>query len=188
MKQLYFTTSEDWRKWLDRNYDQENEVWLVFFKKETGEPTLEYEAAVEEALCFGWIDSIIKKIDEKKYVRKFTPRKDSSNWSESNKKRIAKLLKNNRMSAPGLAKIKAAKQSGRWEKSDRPKIQFDIPQEFQSALDQNSKAKKNFDQLSPTYQKQFIGWIVVAKREETRERRINESILLLEKAQKLGLK
>lgn len=188
MKQLYFKTSDDWREWLKSNHDKEQEVWLIFFKKETGEPSIEYESAVEDALCFGWIDSIIKKIDEKKYARKFTPRKDSSKWSELNKKRIAKLIKNNRMTEIGLAKIETAKKNGQWDKPDRPNIQFDVPKEFQSALNQNKKAKENFNQLAPTYQKQYIGWIIVAKRQETKERRIRESIDLLEKGQKLGLR
>lgn len=188
MKQLYFKTSDNWRNWLASNHDKENEVWLIFFKKETGEPSIEYESAVEEALCFGWIDSIIKKIDEKRYARKFTPRKDSSKWSELNKKRVAKLIKDNRMTEMGLAKIETAKRNGCWDKQNRPNIQFDIPKEFQSALNQNKKARENFNQLSPTCQKQYIGWIVVAKRQETKERRIKESIDLLEKGQKLGLR
>lgn len=188
MEQLYFKTSDDWREWLTGNHDREEGVWMIFFKKETGESCIEYEAAVEEALCFGWIDSIIKKIDTKKYVRKFTPRRDSSKWSGLNKKRIAKLIKENRMTEIGMEKIKAAKKSGLWDKPDRPVIRFDIPEEFQSALNRNKKAKEYFDQLSPTYRKQFIGWIVVAKRQETKERRIRESIELLEKGQKLGLK
>ena len=96
MKQLYFENSKDWRKWLKNNYEKETEVWLIFYKKESGYPTIEYEFAVEEALCYGWIDSIIKKIDNIRYARKFTPRKNNSKWSESNKTRTAKLIKDNR--------------------------------------------------------------------------------------------
>ncbi len=188
MKQLYLKTAYEWREWLHNNHDKETEVWLIFFKKETGEPSIEYESAVEEALCFGWIDSIIKKIDDEKYARKFTPRKDSSKWSELNKKRVARLIENNRMTEIGMAKIESAKSNGQWDKPDRPNIQFEIPKEFQVALDQNRKAKENYEQLAPTYQKQYIGWIVVAKRQETKEKRIKESIELLEKGKKLGLK
>ena len=83
--QLYFKTSDEWRQWLKSHHDKENEVWLIFYKKGTGKPSMEYEASVEEALCFGWIDSIIKKINDEIYVRKFTPRKDNSLWSELNK-------------------------------------------------------------------------------------------------------
>lgn len=188
MRQLYFKTSDDWRKWLKSNHDKENEVWLIFFRKEVGKPSIEYESAVEEALCFGWIDSIIKKIDKEKYVRKFTPRKDRSKWSELNKERVARLIKNNRMTEIGLVKVEIAKSDGQWDKPDRPNIQFDIPNKFQTTLNQNRKAKENFDQLAPTYQKQYIGWIVIAKGQETKERRIRESIELLEKGEKLGLK
>ena len=188
MKQLYFKTSDSWREWLVRNHDKEKGVWLTFFKKKTGEPSIEYESAVEEALCFGWIDSIIKKIDESKYVRKFTPRNESSQWSELNKKRVARLIKANRMASTGLEKIEAAKRDGRWANTGRPDILYNIPEEFQSALNRNKKAKTYFDQLSLTNQKQYIGWIVVAKRQETRARRIRESVDLLEKGQKLGLR
>lgn len=188
MQQIYFKTSAAWREWLQNNHDKTNGVWLLFFKKGTGKSSIEYEVAVEEALCFGWIDSIIKKIDDEKYVRKFTPRKDKSKWSELNKKRVEKLIQDNRMTEIGLAKIETAKRNGQWDKPDRPNIQFDIPKEFQAALGQNRKAREHFDQLAPTYQKQYIGWIAIAKRPETKEKRIKEAIDLLEKGQKLGLR
>jgi len=149
---------------------------------------MEYGKAVEEALCFGWIDSIIKKIDDEKYARKFTPRKDNSKWSELNKRRVEKLIKDNRMTKSGLAKIEFARQSGQWNKPDRPAIPFDIPKDFKTALDKNKKARENFNQLAPSYQKQFIGWIAIAKRKETKEKRIKEAIDLLKNGQKLGLK
>ena len=188
MKQLYFKTSDEWREWLKNNHNKENELWLIFFKKETGELTLDYESAVEEALCFGWIDSIIKKLDDKRFLRKFTPRKERSKWSDSNKKRVAKLIKNNRMTEIGLAKITAAKESGIWDISDRPDIKFEAPEDFQSALYQNEKARDHFNKMATTYQKQYIGWIVVAKQQKTKEKRIQESIKRLEKGEKLGLK
>ncbi len=188
MGQVYFKTSAEWREWLKNNHNKTNEVWLIFFKKATGKPSIEYEAAVEEALCFGWIDSLIKRIDNEKYIRKFTPRKDNSKWSESNKRRVEKLIKENRMTAIGLEKIEIAKHTGQWDKPDRPDIQFDLSQEFQRALAQNKKARDNFERLAPTYQKQYIGWVAVAKRQKTKEKRIKESLELLEKGQKLGLK
>ena len=93
MKQLYVTNRDEWRDWLSRHHATETEVWLIFYKKETCKPTIFYEAAIEEALCFGWIDSIIKKIDATRYARKFTPRKDNSKWSALNKKRAKKMIK-----------------------------------------------------------------------------------------------
>lgn len=147
-----------------------------------------YDEAVEEALCFGWIDSIIKKLDGTRYCRKFTPRKLNSKWSALNKERVARLIRERKMTASGLAKIEVAKQSGLWDVDPRPTISFDIPGEFSKALNRNKVAKSHFVKLSPTYKKQFIGWIVTAKRPETRESRIQESISLLELGMKLGLR
>jgi len=188
MKQLYVTNRNQWREWLSKNHATEAGIWLVFYKKETSIPTIAYEAAVEESLCFGWIDSIIKKIDSEKYARKFTPRTDKSNWSQLNKKRASKMIKQGRMTEVGLAKITAAKKSGLWDKDPRPRISLDIPPEFANALARNKKAKECFDKLAPSYRKHYIGWINVAKRPETREQRIQESIALLENGKKLGLK
>ncbi len=188
MKQVYVQTRDQWRSWLQQHHDCEAGIWLVFFKLETGKPTLDYESSVEEALCFGWIDSIIKKIDGEKYARKFTPRKPDSLWSDLNKQRVARMIEQGRMAAPGLEKIWQAKESGLWEKSPRPNISFEIPPEFEKALQASPAARAFFDQLADSYQKQYIGWIVVAKRPDTREKRIRESIVLLEKGEKLGLR
>ncbi len=186
--QLYVKTRDEWRKWLAKHHKTERELWLVFFKKETGKPSIEYDASVEEALCFGWVDSIIKKINDEKYARKFTPRKSESLWSESNKTRVKKMTEQGRMTEFGLARIEEAKQSGLWHKSPRLDISFEISEEFERALQQNKEAQEFFRQLAPSYQRQYIGWIVVAKRPETREKRIKESIALLKKGEKLGLK
>ena len=189
MKQVHVTTRSQWRRWLAEHHDQEkNGIWLVFNKKETGRPSLEYEESVEEALCFGWIDSIIKRIDDGKYCRKFSPRKDGSRWSNTNKKRVEKIIKEGRMTRFGLAKVEAAKRSGSWELDPRPVINRDIPQELTDTLARNRTAKDFFEQLAPTYQKHFIGWIVTAKREETRAKRLRESLALLAGGKKLGLR
>jgi uncharacterized protein YdeI (YjbR/CyaY-like superfamily) len=189
MKQVLLTTRSQWRRWLVANHDrQEDGIWLVFHKKETGRPSLEYEESVEEALCFGWIDSLIKKIDEYRYCRKFTPRKDDSAWSDSNKKRVEKIVREGRMTEFGLAKIEAAKKSGRWQMNPRVAIPADVPPDLSEALAKNSNAMAFFAQLAPTYQKQFIGWIVMAKRPETRAKRIETSLALLATGEKLGLK
>lgn len=161
---------------------------MVFYKKTTGKPTIPYEDAVEEALCFGWIDSIIKKVDEKKYIRKFTPRNDKSVWSALNKRRIEKVIREGRMTEAGLTKIRMAKENGRWDKADRPQLDLTITAEFAEALNNNSKAKEHFENLASTYRKHFIGWINTAKRPETRQKRIEESISHLERGEKLGLK
>jgi uncharacterized protein YdeI (YjbR/CyaY-like superfamily) len=188
MKQIYIKTRKEWRKWLLQNHDKSNGIWLVFYKKHTGKPVLEYDEAVEEALCFGWIDSIIKKIDDEKYVRKLTPRKADSRWSELNKRRIRKLISAGLIAEAGMAKIKDAKISGLWDKPDRPQLSLNIPKELAEAFRENKKARRFFDQLAPSYQKQFVGWIASAKRPETKDRRVKESIVLLEQGRKLGMK
>src|SRR5256885_14789235 len=104
-KTLYVTSRDDWRAWLEKNHETEKEVWLIYYKKHTNRPRIPYDDAVEEALCFGWIDSIVQKIDDERYAQKFTPRKSSSKWSESNKRRVRKLLQEGRMTQAGLAKI-----------------------------------------------------------------------------------
>jgi len=188
MKQVYVKTRKEWRDWLKLHHDKSDGIWLVFFKKQTGKPSLEYDEAVEEALCFGWIDSIIKKIDDEKYLRKLTPRKDGSQWSELNKKRVAKLEKQGLMMEAGIAKVKVVKSSGLWDTQDRPRLSLQIPGEFRSALAKNRKAMIFFDQLAPSYKRNFIGWIAAAKRQETKAKRISEAIALLERGEKLGMK
>lgn len=188
MTQLICKTIEDWRKWLKQNYHKVDEVWLVFYKKGAGEQSLDYDSALDEALCYGWIDSIIKKIDDTKYARKFTPRNEISKWSEINKKRVERLAKAGRMTEAGLAVVKAAKANGCWDKPDRPPVIPDSSPELIAALKRNKRAAASFDRLAPSHQKQYIMWIAMAKRQETREKRIKEAIVLLEKGEKLGLK
>jgi uncharacterized protein YdeI (YjbR/CyaY-like superfamily) len=189
MKQICVTNRSQWRSWLAENHDKEKSgIWLVYFKRAAGKTSLEYEESVKEALCFGWIDSLIKRIDDETYCRKFTPRKNDSRWSESNMKRVEKIIKEGRMTEFGLAKIEAAKKSGMWGKDPRPVINLDIPSELSEALARNKKAKDFFEKLTPACQKHFIAWIVTAKREETKVKRLKESIILLAKGEKLGLK
>jgi uncharacterized protein YdeI (YjbR/CyaY-like superfamily) len=161
---------------------------MVYYKKHTGKPSVDYNSSVEEALCYGWIDSTIKKLDNDKYVRKFTPRNKNSVWSELNKRRVKKLIKEKRMTNIGLSKIKYAKRNGQWDKKYMPAKDLEIPIDFRKALNENNEAKDFFDGLAPSYKKQFIGWISYAKREETKAKRIEESIKILAKKEKLGLK
>ena len=189
MKKLYFENAPAWRKWLSLNHDKESEIWLVYYKKDSGKASLRYEESVEEALCYGWIDSIIKNIDDISYARKFTPRKENSVWSPSNKKRVKKLIAEQRMTEIGMAKIEAAKKSGLWDKEiGKPRLNFDPPDDFLTALSVNKNARLNFEKMAISHQKPFLIWICMAKRKETRIKRIKESIDLLEKGEKLGLK
>ena len=187
MKQIYVKNRDEWRNWLSKHHDVSNGIWLVCYKKQTGKSTIEYDEVVEEALCFGWIDSIIKRVDDDRYLRKITPRKSNSRWSESNKNRITKLKKQGLMTETGISKVKETKASGLWNKPDLRQFSLVIPREFTSAMAKNRKARKFFDQLAPSYQKQFIGWITAAKRQETKDRRVRKSIALLEQGNKLGI-
>lgn len=189
MKSIKIKGRSEWRTWLSANYNKETEIWLVYYKKSSGKPSIGYDESVEEALCFGWVDSIIKKIDDEKYVRKFTPRKPDSQWSMSNINRVQKMIQAELMTEHGLALVEAAKGSGSWDNPvTPPKFSFELPPEFAQALAKNKKAKEFFEGLAKTYKKQYIGWIVSAKRAKTKEKRIRESVALLEKGQKLGLR
>jgi uncharacterized protein YdeI (YjbR/CyaY-like superfamily) len=188
MKKLSFRSSEEWRTWLSKNHDTATEVWLVFSKKKNRTPSIAYESAVEEALCYGWIDSIIRAMDNRCYARKFTPRKEQSKWSPANKARVERLIRARRMTPAGLSKINAARKSGHWDRPDRPVITDEIPEELARALKRNAQAREFFESLRPSHKRRYIGWISVAKRPETRERRVQESLRLLIKKEKLGLK
>jgi len=118
-KPLHFTTADEWRAWLQANHATEKDVWLTFYKKQSATPSITFEEATDEALSFGWIDSSMKRIDNEKYVLRYTPRRKGSNWSERNKKRVAELFEQGRMTEAGLAKIEEAKQSGKWDEANR---------------------------------------------------------------------
>jgi uncharacterized protein YdeI (YjbR/CyaY-like superfamily) len=247
---LYVTSREEWRAWLTKHYRSETEVWLIFYKKHTGRPRISYDHAVEEALCFGWIDSIVKRMDDEKFAQKFTPRRDGSSWSALNERRVRKLIREGRMTEAGLAKVdlvtlgdeaqakpgeadsslprfvkqalvanaKAwtnfrslspsrrrayvrlimdAKQEETRQRRVREVISRleqntgdpdDIPRFVKQALEANAKAWENFRNLAPSHRRHYVGWIMHAKKEETRERRLREAVSLLEQNKKLGLK
>jgi uncharacterized protein YdeI (YjbR/CyaY-like superfamily) len=189
METLTLHDRKEWRAWLQANHDTKTEIWLIFYKKGSGVKSITYNASVEEALCFGWIDSLIKSLDERRYLRKFTPRKENSQWSAVNIQRVGKMIEAGMMTEHGLRLVDAAKQNGRWNQPvKKPKMQFDIHPAFKAALSENPAARQTFEQLAPTYQQQYLTWISIAKRADTRQKRIAESIHLLERGQKLGLK
>jgi uncharacterized protein YdeI (YjbR/CyaY-like superfamily) len=185
---LYVSNRKDWRRWLKDNHLTEKEIWLVYYKKHTGKDRVPYNDAVEEALCFGWIDSIIRRLDDERFAQKFTPRKDTSKWSESNKMRIAKLEIMDLMTSEGLKKVEIAKATGKWnENIEHPFIDKIHPQ-FETALKNNPLALTNFENLAPSYKRNYNGWIRAAKKEETRRKRIEEAVNLLKENRKLGMK
>jgi len=186
-KTLYVTSREEWRAWLTEHYQSETEVWLVYYKKHTGRPRISYDHAVEEALCFGWIDSIGKRMDDEKFAQKFTPRRDCTTWSALNKRRLRKLIREGRMTEAGLAKIDIA-MLGEGAQAKESKGDVEIPRFVKQALMANAKAWENFRNLTPSRRRSYIQLIMDAKREETRERRLREAVSLLEQNKKLGLK
>lgn len=189
MKTLELKDRQAWREWLKTNHVREDEVWLIYYKKATGIPSLKYHDTLDEALCFGWVDSLIKKIDEERYARKFTPRREDSKWSLVNKTRAEELIQKGLMTEHGLIKIEAAKRSGSWHTPvEKPAQDFSMPEEFAEALRNNPRAEESFNNLAPTYQKQYLGWIMTAKRSETKQKRIEESIKLLREGKRLGLR
>ncbi|UCC33232.1 MAG: YdeI/OmpD-associated family protein [Candidatus Bathyarchaeota archaeon] len=186
--ELHVANRISWRRWLRRNHDKKKGIWLVYYKKHTGKPSIPYDDSVEEALCFGWIDSILKKIDDERFVRKFTPRKSRSTWSETNKTRVQKMIVAGKMAKAGLLRIEEAKKSGEWFKKSPIRKELVIPSYVKEALEENRKALDNFNNLAKSYKRQYVGWISSAKKEETRRRRLAEAIRLLEKNEKLGMK
>jgi uncharacterized protein YdeI (YjbR/CyaY-like superfamily) len=185
---LHIINRKDWRTWLEKNHDSRKEAWLIYYKKHTAKFRIPYKDAVEEALCFGWIDSTVKKLDEKTYAQKFTPRNANSKWSELNKKRALKMIKAGRMAEAGLAKIREAKDNGKWSETFMVKRETVLPPSLKKVLMRNEKAWKNFNELAPSYKRLYAGWILSAKREETRRKRLKEAVELLEKNKKLGMK
>ena len=179
---------QQWRKWLEKNHAQETEVWLVFWKQHTTKPNVSYNDAVEEALCFGWIDGVKRSIDENRYMHRFTPRKSDSRWSKLNKERAERMLRVGQMALAGKKSIKLAKKNGKWTEPVSARSNFSMPPEFQARLKNNKKAAMFFASLAPSYQRQYTAWIATAKRPETKRRRLDEAIGLLNRGEKLGMR
>ncbi|MBI5649858.1 MAG: YdeI/OmpD-associated family protein [Chloroflexi bacterium] len=186
-KRKFFKNRDAWRAWLEKNYARAHELWLVFYKKNSGKPTVSYDEAVEEALCFGWIDGIVKGIDDEKYALRFCPRRKGAIWSETNKARVAKMIAQKRMTPVGLAKVEEAKANGEWDKASQREDTTNIPPDLKRALASDKIARQNFENLAPSHKRQFIYWITEAKRDATRQRRIEETVRMVKENRKLGI-
>lgn len=185
--QIFLPTSEDWRAWLEANHQAEKGIWLIYYKKHTGKPRVPYNEAVEEALCFGWIDSTVKRIDDERYMQQFTPRKPKSNWSHSNKKRVEKLIQEGKMTNAGMRLVEIAKQNGKWDEQTEAQKIFTFSEELLSLLQSNLKAFAQYLSLPPSHQKQYTQWVMSAKKPETQERRMKEMIRILESGEKIKI-
>jgi uncharacterized protein YdeI (YjbR/CyaY-like superfamily) len=183
MPMLDVRTRAGWRKWLEEHHATVSEIWLVFHKVHTGVDCLGYDDAVEEALCFGWIDGMLRRVDDERYIRRFTPRKQKSNWSTLNVRRYAKMRAAGLLAAPGLKRS----PSGACRDAPRPSLAA-IPSYIHSGLKRVPLARQNFEQLSPSCRRAYIGWIDSAKRQETKEKRLRDAIRMLKKGKKLGMK
>lgn len=175
-------TRQQWHRWLARNHGSSPGTWLVRHKHHTPVKSMSYEDLVSEALCFGWVDSLVKRLDDDRYALKLTPRKPTSKWSDINRKRWADLNAEGLLAAAGRA---AAPTDNRY--APRPRIP-ELPDYVAKAFKADPRAWRHFQQLAPTYRRDFVVWIHIAKRPETREKRIRESIALLAAGKKLGLK
>ena len=188
-KTLIAKNGAEWRAWLAANHDQEQEIWLVYFKAISGKTGIDYETSVEEALCFGWVDSIIQKINDEKYARKFNPRRAGSFWSASNKKRMEKLITEGRMTQVGLAKYDPDARESTSENGQRIRRgEIPIPVEVMQRVESNPRAWENFQRLPPSHQRQYMSWVLSAKKVETQQKRLDEVIAVLEQGERLGLK
>jgi uncharacterized protein YdeI (YjbR/CyaY-like superfamily) len=186
MKTFRAQTLNQWRDWLATHHDSESEVWLIFHKVHTGVASIAYEDALDEALCFGWVDSLVKRLDDRRYARKFTPRTAHSRWSAINRKRYAALKASGRLRAAGINR--APTQRGYDPRPPRFTMPSKLPAYIEAVLRKRPAAMRHFEALAPSLRRKYVGWIASAKRDETKARRLKEAIRLLAAGKELGLK
>jgi len=183
-----FKSRNEFRQWLEQNHDRESELWLIYFKKHSGIESIRYNEAVEEALCFGWIDGKVKSIDHQTYMQRFSPRKPKSTWSKLNKERCLKMIAEGKMTTKGLELIEEAKKSGWWEKAySTASDQVNIPEEFLTVLKKYPVASNFFFSLTNAQQKLYLNYLASAKQTETKIKRINKIIDRLQNKLKPGM-
>jgi uncharacterized protein YdeI (YjbR/CyaY-like superfamily) len=180
IKTYHAKSRNEWRKWLEKNHQSEKSVWLIIYHKESKTKTVYYDEAVEEAICFGWVDSKPNKRDEKSYYLFIAQRKPKSNWSKANRDRANKMIGQRLMTAGGQAMIDLAKKTGTWEALVDVQNSV-IPTDLQKRFDKNKMAFKNFQAFPPSSKRIILEWILNAKRPDTREKRIDETVSLAAK-------
>ena len=192
-EEIHFKNRSDFREWLKINHDKSDGIWMIYFKKHTKKENITYSDALDEALCFGWIDSTKKGIDEEKYIWKFTPRTNVKNWSDVNKLRVNNLIKEGLMTEAGLKKIDLYLKTGKVDWKVEPKVKREkpplvVPDFIPEYFSKHEPALTNFNNLAPSHKKNYVLWISDAKREETRTKRLKEAVQLLKQNKKLGMK
>lgn len=177
---IAFEDRKAWRQWLSENHDMHKSVWLRLYKNQSGIPSVSYDEAVDEALCFGWVDSSIKGGNEDFYYQFFARRNPKSNWSRVNKAKVEKLMVFGLMAEPGMKLIDFAKENGYWTALDDVENLINPP-DLQEALDNNPKAKACFEAFPRSVKRSILEWLLNAKQEETRKKRILETVTLAER-------
>lgn len=167
------TNRQQWREWLEENHVDQQSVWLICYKKKSGMPTISWSEAVDEALCFGWIDSVRKTIDDERYRQYYSKRKARSTWSKVNKEKVSQLINEGRMTDAGLESIRLAKQNGSWTILDGVEA-LRIPDDLEEALSGHPGASAFFTSQSKSVQKMMLAWVALARRDDTRQKRIRE--------------
>jgi uncharacterized protein YdeI (YjbR/CyaY-like superfamily) len=180
---FYPKSRKEWREWLQENHDKKQSIWLIYYKKKSNVPTVIYSEAVDEALCFGWIDSKAKPIDEHSFMQFFSKRKEKSVWSKINKEKIERLTEEGLITKAGFEIIEIAKQNGSWTILDEAEALI-IPDDLEIEFQKRPNAKDYFLSLSRSDKRNILQWLVLAKRQETREKRIKEIVELAELKQK----
>jgi uncharacterized protein YdeI (YjbR/CyaY-like superfamily) len=170
METVIATDRAEWRRWLAKNSARYEEIWLVFYKKVVGKQTVSYDHAVEEALCFGWIDGMKKKLDEERYAFRFTPRKPKSPWSQSNLQRVERLIAEGKMMPPGL------KAYNTGYAREVPPMPTEMPKKIEERFRKQRAAWANYERFPPGYRRMTAGWVASAKKEETRIKRLEKLI------------
>lgn len=184
---LYVQNRAEWRAWLEVNHQAVKELCLIFYKAGSGITSISYDDALDEALCFGQFDSIIQRIDEEKYARKFTLRTNTNKWSDVNKRKVVRLIRENRTTEAGLSKIPDLSGFDESVPASQRK-ELVIPPEIEQVIRANPKAWENFNRLAPSQRRNYLGWVLSAKKAETIERRLKEVIDVLVQNKPLGMK
>ncbi|MGH3041280.1 MAG: YdeI/OmpD-associated family protein [Gaiellaceae bacterium] len=182
---LAFGSQDEWEAWLDAEHAGSDGVWLKFAKKGSGVESVVYAGALEVALCYGWIDSQVNSLDERFYLQKFTPRRAKSRWSRINRDKIEELTKQGRMKPAGLAQVELAQADGRWEAAYAPPSSMEVPDDLQAALDASPKAAEFWAELNKSNRFAILYQLQDAKKPETRVRRLEKFVGMLERGEKL---
>jgi uncharacterized protein YdeI (YjbR/CyaY-like superfamily) len=180
-----FEDSTAFWEWLELHHASEPEVWIKIYKKGSGQKTINWEEAVIEALCWGWIDGVRKPLDDKAYLQRFTPRRTGSNWSKRNREHVERLIAAGRMREPGLVHVWAARANGRWEAAYAPPSEMTVPEDFLAALEQRPEAKTFFETLNKQNRYAIAYRLQTARKPETRQKQFEQFLAMLETGEKL---